>query len=86
MQLIDSCINLARLGGLVLTFELANSSFQAGMVLLYALRNHADELFHSSITREVENTLEALGTLFVGSYRCEIDGFAKLRNAHLFLG
>ena len=69
VKLIDSHIKLAQAGGLILTFEMANSSFQAGMVLLYALRNRANELIHSSMTTTVQKSLEALGQLFVCSYQ-----------------
>ncbi|SPO01216.1 uncharacterized protein DNG_03963 [Cephalotrichum gorgonifer] len=64
IQLIDSYINLAQAGGLVLAFEIANSSFQAGMVMLYALRNHASELSHASMIEVVQKALEALSKLF----------------------
>ncbi|RSL45782.1 hypothetical protein CEP54_014130 [Fusarium duplospermum] len=44
IQLITSHIQAVRSGGFIMAFELANSAFQAGMVLLYAVRNHAAEL------------------------------------------
>lgn len=70
VQLIDSYTKSTQAGDATLTFELANSSFQAGMVLLYALRNRADELADAFLTATVEQTLEALDQLLVGLSRC----------------
>lgn len=59
-QLISLYMKLVQSGGLIMAFEIGNSAFHAGMVLLYALRNHGSELAESSLVRQGE---ESLGTL-----------------------
>ncbi|KAM5350416.1 hypothetical protein ACJ41O_006921 [Fusarium nematophilum] len=51
-------------GGFVVAFDLANCSFQAGMVLLYALRNHVVEVQHATLVDDSNNALENLSRLF----------------------
>ncbi|KAK7413363.1 hypothetical protein QQX98_007740 [Neonectria punicea] len=64
INLINSSLESVITGGFVVVFELANSTFQAGMVLLYALRNHASELHQASLTTHSESALQDLGKLF----------------------
>ncbi|KAH6647874.1 fungal-specific transcription factor domain-containing protein [Truncatella angustata] len=68
-QLLTSYMGSVQDGGLIMTFELANSAFHAGMVLLYALRNHVPNLEQSSLTDKGPNTLEVLCQLLVSSLR-----------------
>lgn len=62
---ITSQMKVARSGGFVMVFELANSAFQAGMVLLYAIRNHASVLEQMMILTPGHEALEVLGQLLV---------------------
>ncbi|KPM38688.1 hypothetical protein AK830_g7887 [Neonectria ditissima] len=69
IDLINTSLESVINGGFVVVFELANSAFQAGMVLLYALRNHASELQQASLIKRSESALEDLGKLFDGLSR-----------------
>ncbi|VUC24632.1 unnamed protein product [Clonostachys rosea] len=60
IQLINTSLESAMVGGLIGTFEIANSAFQAGVVLLYALRNHASELEQASVRVQGQEALENL--------------------------
>lgn len=50
--------------GFIVVFEYANRAFQAGMVLLYALRNHATKMEQASLSAISSTTLEDLVRLF----------------------
>ncbi|KAF3798467.1 putative transcriptional regulatory protein [Colletotrichum gloeosporioides] len=63
-NLIALDMNVAKAGGLVMAFEIANRDFQAGMVLLYALRNHSAKLEEASFTAAAERALSDLVQLF----------------------
>ena len=65
IRLIKSHMKVVQSGGFVMVFELANSAFQAGMVLLYALRNHATELEQTMILTPGHEALQVLGQLLV---------------------
>ncbi|KAM6506594.1 hypothetical protein FSOLCH5_013568 [Fusarium solani] len=65
IQLIMSHIQAVRSGGFIMAFEVANSTFQAGMVLLYAVRNHAAELEGTPILVSGHEALDALIQLLV---------------------
>ncbi|UPL02929.1 hypothetical protein LCI18_013863 [Fusarium solani-melongenae] len=60
IQLIMSHIQAVRSGGFIMAFELTNSAFQAGMVLLYVVRNHAAELEGTPILVSGHEGLDAL--------------------------
>ncbi|KAM5362855.1 hypothetical protein ACJZ2D_012304 [Fusarium nematophilum] len=64
IQLINASLKTAMAGGFVVAFDLANCSFQAGMVLLYALRNHVVEVQHATLVDDSNNALENLSRLF----------------------
>ncbi|KAF4489664.1 putative transcriptional regulatory protein [Colletotrichum fructicola Nara gc5] len=63
-NLIALDMNVAKAGGLVMAFEIGNRDFQAGMVLLYALRNHPAKLEEASLTVTAERALSDLVHLF----------------------
>ncbi|KAF4816404.1 Positive regulator of purine utilization [Colletotrichum siamense] len=63
-NLIALDMNVAKAGGLVMAFEIGNRNFQAGMVLLYALRNHSAKLEEASLTVAAERALSDLVQLF----------------------
>ncbi|CAH0059088.1 unnamed protein product [Clonostachys solani] len=60
IRLINTSLESAMAGGLIGTFEIANSAFQAGVVILYALRNHTSELQQASIRIQAQEALENL--------------------------
>ncbi|KAF7563755.1 hypothetical protein G7046_g379 [Stylonectria norvegica] len=64
IQLIATSFNLATAGGVVHAWELANSAFHAGMVLLYALRNHNTEIKEALLGDDSHNALSVLVQLF----------------------
>ncbi|KAL3299051.1 Fungal Zn2-Cys6 binuclear cluster domain-containing protein [Colletotrichum asianum] len=64
-NLIALDMKVAKAGGLVMAFEIGNRDFQAGMVLLYALRNHSAKLEEASLTIAAERALSDLVQLFV---------------------
>lgn len=72
IQLITSYMRTIQSGGFILTFELSNSAFQAGMVLLHALRNHSVELEQATLAEPGHEALEVLVQLLVGN--CEVLG------------
>lgn len=53
------------IGGFILTFGLASNSFHAGVVLLYALRNHALTLRQANLINQSNHALEQLCQLLV---------------------
>lgn len=64
-NLIALDMNIAKAGWLVMAFEIGNRDFQAGMVLLYAPRNHSAKLEEASLTVAAERALSDLVQLFV---------------------
>ncbi|KAM0546727.1 hypothetical protein ACHAPJ_010655 [Fusarium lateritium] len=60
IQLIDLSIKTMSIGGFILTFGLACNSFHAGVVLLYALRNHALTLQQADLIDQSNHALEQL--------------------------
>ncbi|KAM0811596.1 putative Fungal-specific transcription factor domain-containing protein [Seiridium cardinale] len=60
IQLIKSDMVSLERGGFAMTFELVNSAFHAGMVLLYALRSHATGLEQASLAATARETLDVL--------------------------
>ncbi|KAK6085182.1 hypothetical protein SCUP515_01000 [Seiridium cupressi] len=60
IQLIKSDMVSLERGGFAMTFEVVNSAFHAGMVLLYALRSHATGLEQASLAATARETLEVL--------------------------
>lgn len=69
MNLINLSLQCVMAGRMVLSFVLANCAFQAGMVLLYSLRNHPKQLSRASLTDAAENSLNQLSKLFVSRAR-----------------
>jgi hypothetical protein len=67
IQLIISHTAAVQAGGFVMAFELANSAFQAGMILLYALRNHFKVLEQTSLRDPAHESLNSLPVLLVCS-------------------
>jgi hypothetical protein len=65
INLIQTALRLSLTGGFVSAFELANTAFQAGMILLYALRNHSVELENSALVEESNHAMKTLNNLFV---------------------
>lgn len=65
IQLIGSYTSAVQAGGFVMAFELANSAFQAGMVLLYALRNHSVVLDQTTFLEAAHESLNDLPKLLV---------------------
>ncbi|KAH8173715.1 amidase domain-containing protein [Sarocladium implicatum] len=63
IQLITSYTSTVQAGGFVMAFELANSAFQAGMALLYALRNHSAVLEETSLLNTGHKALHNLPKL-----------------------
>ncbi|KAK2772748.1 C6 transcription factor, partial [Colletotrichum kahawae] len=66
-NLIALDMNVAKAGGLVMAFKIGNRGFQAGMVLLYALRNHSARLEEASLTAAAETALSDLVQLFMAT-------------------
>uniref|UniRef100_A0A8H7K7I6 Zn(2)-C6 fungal-type domain-containing protein n=1 Tax=Bionectria ochroleuca TaxID=29856 RepID=A0A8H7K7I6_BIOOC len=60
IQLINTSLEGAMAGGLIGTFEIANSAFQAGVVILYALRNRTSELQQASLRIQAQEALDNL--------------------------
>ncbi|CVK98837.1 uncharacterized protein FMAN_08412 [Fusarium mangiferae] len=60
IQLIDLSIKTISIGGFILTFSLACNSFHAGVVLLYALRNHTLTLQQADLIDQSNHALEQL--------------------------
>jgi hypothetical protein len=58
-------IGAVRAGGFVIAFEIANSAFHAGMILLYALRNHSDVLKQARLSDASQESLNGLPVLLV---------------------
>jgi hypothetical protein len=65
IQLINTSLEGAMAGGLIGTFEIANSAFQAGVVILYALRNRTSELQQASLRIQAQEALDNLVQLLV---------------------
>lgn len=69
IELIVSHTAAVQAGGFVMAFELANSAFQAGMILLYALRNHFHALEQTSFRDAAHESLNGLPVLLVCSHK-----------------
>jgi hypothetical protein len=67
IEIIDGCWELVRGGNLIFVFQYVFNVFQAGMVLLYALRNHAPTVQESSLEAETRRVLDLLTPLFVST-------------------
>ncbi|UQC89963.1 uncharacterized protein CLUP02_15494 [Colletotrichum lupini] len=63
IELIALDAKAAESGGLVMVFEIGNRMFQAGMLLLYALRNHATKLLRASLADIATASLKNLSVL-----------------------
>ncbi|KAL2875593.1 hypothetical protein SGCOL_009210 [Colletotrichum sp. CLE4] len=63
VDLISLDTKTAESGGLVMVFEIGNRVFQAGMLLLYALRNHASTLQRASLADNAADALKNLAEL-----------------------
>ncbi|KAK1496572.1 hypothetical protein CTAM01_08210 [Colletotrichum tamarilloi] len=63
IELIALDAKAAESGGLVMVFEISNRMFQAGMLLLYALRNHATKLQRASLADIATASLKNLSVL-----------------------
>lgn len=68
IELISVDAKAAESGGLVMVFEIGNRIFQAGMLLLYALRNHATKLQRASLADIATTSLNNLSALLVSLF------------------
>ncbi|KAJ3546898.1 hypothetical protein NM208_g1784 [Fusarium decemcellulare] len=64
IHLVNTSLKSSLAGDFVFTFELANSAFQGGMILLYALRNHTAQVQQATLADESNLALENLCRLF----------------------
>ncbi|KAF4471294.1 neutral amino acid permease [Fusarium albosuccineum] len=60
IHLVNTLLKSSLAGGFVFTFELANSAFQGGMILLYALRNHTAQVQQATLADDSNLALENL--------------------------
>lgn len=67
IRMINCYWSLVQAGNMFSPFQHVYSGFQAGMVLMYALRNHGRTLRESSLEDEVHNALDLLVKLFVST-------------------
>lgn len=65
IRMINCYWSLVQAGNMFSPFQHTYSGFQAGMVLMYALRNHGRTLRESSLEDEVHKALDLLVKLFV---------------------
>ncbi|KXH38219.1 hypothetical protein CSAL01_08777 [Colletotrichum salicis] len=63
IDLISLDTKTAESGGLVMVFDIGNRVFQAGMLLLYTLRNYASTLRRASLADNAANALKNLAEL-----------------------
>ncbi|KAK1712972.1 uncharacterized protein BDZ83DRAFT_92302 [Colletotrichum acutatum] len=63
IELISLDAKATESGGIVMVFEIGNRIFQAGMLLLYALRNHATKLQRASLADIATTSLNNISAL-----------------------
>ena len=68
IQIINSSWDIVQASNLVPTFQYVFSVFQAGMILLYALRNHGPMVRDSDLGEHVRQALDLLILLFVSIF------------------
>lgn len=65
IELVQSSLRALETGGFVIVFEMGNSAFQAGILLLYALRNHAMDVYREGLTIAAKDGMESAVCLLV---------------------